>query len=327
MKRRDFITLVGGAAVAVPLAARAQQSAMPVIGFLHSVSRASSTPLVAAFHQGLKETGFIEGQNVAVEYRWAAGHYDQLPAMAADLVRRQVSVIATTGGSPSALAAKAATTMVPIVFQLGGDPVALGLVTSLSRPVGNLTGVTNLGVELGPKQLELVHALTPTQTIIALLVNPTAPYTVTLLEVLEAAARSLGRDLHVLHASSDRDFDGVFATLASLGAGALVIGTDAFLNSRNEQLGELTLRHGMPAIFQFREFAAAGGLMAYGGSRTDAYRLVGLYTGRVLKGEKPADLPVQQTTKAELIINLKTAKTLGITFPLTLLGRADEVIE
>jgi putative ABC transport system substrate-binding protein len=327
MERRAFITLLGGAA-AWPLAARAQQP-MPVIGFLSSYSPdAFGQYLVAAFRQGLKETGNFEGRNVTIEYRWAENQYDRLPTMAAALVRRQVAVIAVPGSTPGVLAAKAATTTIPIVFWIGFDPVAAGLVASLARPGGNLTGVTSLNVELVPKRLELLHELLPTATIVGLLVNPTSP---TLAEPttrdLQAAARTLGLQLHVLHASAERDFDPVFATLTQLRAGALVIGPDPFFNSRSEQLAALTVRHAVPAIYQYREFAAAGGLMSYGGSFTDPARQVGVYTGRILKGDKPADLPVQQSTKVELFINLKTAMALGLTLPLSLLGRADEVFE
>jgi putative tryptophan/tyrosine transport system substrate-binding protein len=326
MKRRDFITLVGGAA-AWPLAARAQQPALPVIGFLEAKSADTSAHLVAAFRQGLKEAGYIEGQNVAIEYRFAENQYGRLPALAADLARRQVAVIAASGGPPAALAAKGATTTIPIVFNMGADPIALGLVDSLNRPGGNLTGVSSLNVELGPKRLELLHELAPTATNIAMLVNPTNPNAEAYSTALKTAARTLGVQLQVLHASTERDFDMVFATLVQLQVGALVIGTDGFFITRSEQFAELAVRHAMPTIFVFREFAAAGGLMSYGGSLTDEYRQVGGYTGRILKGEKPADLPVQQATKVELIINLKTARALGLTVPLALLTRADEVIE
>ena len=325
MRRREFITLLGGVA-SWPLAARAQQPAMPVIGFLNSASPDGYAVPVRAFRQGLKDIGYVEGQNVAIEYRWAEGQYDRLPALAADLVRRQVTAIAATS-TPAALTAKAATTTIPIVFTTASDPMRLGLVASLSRPGGNVTGATQLNVEVGPKRLELVRELLPAATIIALLVNPTNPVAETLARDLQAAARTIGLQLHILNASTERDIDDAFANLAKLRASALVVGSDVFFNTRSEQLGALTVRHGVPTIYQYREFAAAGGLMSYGGSITDSYRRAGGYTGRILKGEKPADLPVQQSTKVELIINLKTAKTLGLTFPLSLLGRADEVIE
>ena len=325
MRRREFMSLLGGAA-AWPLVAHAQQPAMPVIGFLNSASPDGYAVPVRAFRQGLKDIGYVEGQNVAIEYRWAEGQYDRLPALAADLVRRQVTAIAATS-TPAALTAKAATTTIPIVFTTASDPMRLGLVASLSRPGGNVTGATQLNVEVGPKRLELVRELLPAATIIALLVNPTNPVAETLARDLQAAARTIGLQLHILNASTERDIDDAFANLAKLRAGALVVGSDVFFNTRSEQLGALTVRHGVPTIYQYREFAAAGGLMSYGGSITDSYRRAGGYTGRILKGEKPADLPVQQSTKVELIINLKTAKTLGLTFPLSLLGRADEVIE
>ena len=324
MKRREFITLIGGAA-AWPLAARAQQPAMPVIGFLNGASADGYAISARAFRQGLKDTGYVEGENVAIEYRWAEGQYDRLPAMAADLVRRKVDVIAAN--SAAMLPARAATTTIPIVFVTSLDPVQLGLVASLSRPGGNLTGVTSLNVEVGPKRLELLHELVPAVNVIGLLVNPNNANAQTLSKDLQVAARKLGLQLHVLHAGNERDFDGVFVDLVQLRAGALVIGTDAFLTSHSERLAALALRHAMPAIYQYPEFTAAGGLMSYGGSIKETFRTVGVYTGRILKGEKPTDLPVQQITKVELIINLKTAKALGITVPLPLSGRADEVIE
>jgi putative ABC transport system substrate-binding protein len=323
MKRREFVAGLAGA-VAWPLAARAQQP-MPVIGFLSSAAPDRDAGRLRAFRQGLSETGYVEGQNVAIEYRWAEEKNDRLPALAADLVRRQVTVI--VANNPAALPAKAATTTIPIVFTIGFDPVAAGLVASLNRPGGNLTGVTSLNLELGLKRLELMHEIVPGASIMAFLVNPTSPSADTQLRDLQAPARTMGRQLHVLHASTERDFETAFATLVQLRAGGLVIGPDAFFNSRSEQLATLAVRHAVPAIFQFRAFAAAGGLVSYGGSLAELNRQSGVYTGRILKGEKPAELPVQQSTKVELIINLKTAKALGITVPDHLLRRADEVIE
>jgi putative tryptophan/tyrosine transport system substrate-binding protein len=327
MRRREFITLLGGAAAVWPLAARAQQPAMPVIGFLNSESPNLYAHLVRAFREGLSESGYVEGRNVAIEYRWAEGRYDQLPALVADLIRRQVTVIAAN--SPAAvLAAKAATTTIPIVFTTGYDPVAAGLVASLSRPGGNLTGVTSLTAEVGPKRVELLHEVVPTATSIALLVNPAAgAMHETISKDLQAAARKFGLQTHVLHASAVQDLDTVFATVTQLQPGGLVIGSDPFFNSQSKQLAALAIRHAMPTAYQYREFAAAGGLLSYGGSLTGMYHQFGVQTGRILKGDKPADVPVQQATKVELIINMKTAKALGLTVPITLLGRADEVIE
>jgi putative tryptophan/tyrosine transport system substrate-binding protein len=327
MKRREFITLLGGAAAAWPVAARAQQAAMPVIGFLSSASPDAYALRLLAFRQGLKEAEYVEGRNVEVEYRWSKGQNDKLPVLAAELVQRRVAVIVAAGGGPAATAAKKATATIPIVFGVAVDPVEAGLVASLNRPGGNSTGVTTLNVELGPKRLELLHELMPTATVVALLVNPTNASSEAISRDLQAAARALGLQLHVLHASAERDFDAAFAALIRLRAGALVIGPDIFFLARSEQLAALTVRHAMPAIFQYRPFAAAGGLVSYGTDETEYYRLVGIYAGRVLKGEKPSDLPVQQATKVELIINLKTARALGITVPLPLIGRADEVIE
>jgi len=326
MKRREFITLLGGAAATWPHSAKAQQPAIPVIGYLGTSSFELDRLQTDAVRQGLSDTGYVEGQNIAIQYRWAEHQNDRLPALAADLVRRQVALIAL-GGLPPALAAKAATSTIPIVFQMGVDPVEAGLVASLNRPGGNITGVSNLNVELGPKRLELVHELIPGRSSIALLVNPVNPNAEGLISQTGAAARTLGRNFHVVRASAPRELDAVFARLVELKTGALVIGTDGFLIRHGKLLGELSVRHRVPAIFQTPEFAASGGLMSYGASLPEAYRLVGVYAGRILKGEKPADLPVQRATKAELILNLKTAKALGLTIPLPLLGRADEVIE
>jgi putative ABC transport system substrate-binding protein len=298
-----------------------------VIGLLGAGSPELWADRLRAFRQGLSEAAYVEGNNVAIEYRWAEGQYDRLPALAADLVRNRIAVLATQD-TPATLAAKAVTTTIPIVFFTAADPVEVGFVANLARPGGNLTGVAILGVELGLKRLELLHELVPTATIMALLVNPTNPaLSEPITRGLQAAARALGLELHVLQASTDRDFDAAFATLIQLRAGGLVIGPDALFASRSERLAALTLRHAIPTIFQFHPFTAAGGLMSHGSSDTDAYRLAGIYTGRILKGEKPADLPVQQSTKVELIINVKTARAFGLTVPVSLLRRADEVIE
>jgi ABC-type uncharacterized transport system substrate-binding protein len=326
MRRRRFISLMGGAA-AWPLAARAQQLTLPVIGFLNSESPTTYAAPLAAFRRGLSETGYVEGRNVAVEYRWAEGQYQRLPELAADLVKHQVTVIATPGSSVATIAAKAATTTIPIVFLIATNPVEVGFVTSLNKPGGNLTGVTSLNVEVAAKQLELLHELVPRAAIVGLLVNPAGPLAEPATRTVQAAARVLGLKLQVLHASTERDFDRVFTTLVELQADALVIAPDALFTNRREQLGLLAVRHALPASAPYRDFAAAGGLMSYGSNIAEAYRLAGVVTGRLLKGEKPAELPVMQSTKVELVINLKTARTLGLTVPLSLLGRADEVIE
>ena len=326
MRRRDFIRLLGGAAVTWPLAARSQQQAMPVIGFLHGTSAEMRRTEVTAFHRGLSDTSYVEGQNVAVEYRWAEGRYDRLPALATDLVNRQVSVIAAFG-TAAALVAKATTTTIPIVFLVGGDPIALGLVVSLSRPGGSITGVTPLNDDLAPKLLEWLHELVPKAAIIGYLVNPKNATSDNLSRQVRVAERTIGQRVHILHASSEHDFEPAFATLDQIRAGGLCVQGDTFFNSRREQLVALATRHSIPTVYAFRDYAAAGGLMSYGTSLWDAYREVGVYAGRILKGEKPADLPVQQSVKVELVVNLKTAKALGLTFPLSLLGRADEVIE
>jgi putative tryptophan/tyrosine transport system substrate-binding protein len=328
MRRREFISLIGGVAATWPLAARAQQPVLPVVGFLNVTSAQVYTLQLAAFLKGLSEAGYVDGQNVTIEYKWADGQNDQLPAMAADLVHRRVAVIAATT-TPAAIAAKASTTTIPIVFETGADPVRLGLVTNLNRPGGNITGITQLTQVVTPKRLQLLHELLPTATSIALLVNPAEPTSAeTQSTEVQSVARNLGLELHVLNASSETDFDGVFAKLAQLRAGGLVISGGPFFTSRSEQLGALSLRHAVPAVYANRAFAVAGGLLSYGSDITDAYRLAGNYTGRVLKGDKPGDLPIQQaTTKVEMYINLKTAKTLGVNIPNTLIGRADEVIE
>src|SRR5215468_5143003 len=325
MRRREFITLISGAAAAWPLAARAQQPGMPVIGFLRDTSLADAMHLVVAFRQGLKEAAFIEGQNVVIEYRSAEDQAHRLPALVADLVRQQLALI--VGNTASALAAKAATTTVPIVFVTGNDPVINGLVASLSRPGGNTTGVSFLSSASVTKRLELLRQLVAKPGAIAMLVHPDFPDGEIELRDVQAAAHASGQELIVVEAASDRDIEGAFATFAQRGAVALFIGSHAFFNSRRERVAALALRHALPAAYSLREFATAGGLMSYGTSITDAYRLAGTYAGRILKGERPADLPVQQSTKFEFVINLKTAKALGIEVPDRLLALADEVIE
>lgn len=327
MHRRKFITVLGGAAASWPIAARTQQPALPVIGFLNAASPKSYARQLSAFLKGLAEAGYVDGQNVAIEYRWADGQNDRLPAMASDLVHRQGTVIAATTTAAS-FAAKAATATIPIIFETGADPVHLGLVPNLNRPGSNVTGVTQSNQEVTPKRLQLLHELVPTASIMALLINPASPYQAqTQSSATLLAAHTLGLELHVLNASTESDFDAAFTNVVQLRAGGLVIAADPFFIGRSDQLATLALRHAMPAIFETREFTAAGGLMSYGAPIGETYWLAGNYTGRILKGDKPADLPIQLATKVELIINLKTAKALGINVPNTIIGRADEVIE
>jgi putative ABC transport system substrate-binding protein len=325
--RRKLVALLGGAAVAWPGVALTQQASAPIIGFLSNGSPDAFATRVAAFRQGLRELGYVEGRNVTVEYKWAFGRNDRLPDLAAELARLRPAVIVTTNSSPVALAAKDATNTIPIVFVTGVDPVESGLVASLNRPGGNLTGVTGLGVELGPKRLELLREMVPGARIIAALINPTGLYSAKLSTDFQTAARTLGLQLRILHASTENDLDAVLGDLGRDRSDALVIGIDPFFTGKSELLANLALRHRLPAAYVYREFAAAGGLMSYGGSYTETSRLVGNYAGRILKGDKPADLPVQQVTKVELVLNLQTARVLGLTVPLPLLGRADEVIE
>jgi putative ABC transport system substrate-binding protein len=326
MRRRELLLLLGGMMPAAR-ALRAQQKAMPVIGFLGVASPGPYAPFVAAFRQGLSETGYVEGQNLAIEFRWAEGHYDRLPALAADLVGRKVDVIATSGGGSSARAAKSATSTIPIVFTTGGDPVESGLVASLARPGGNLTGVSMMFTELMPKRLELLSELVPQAAVIALLVNPNNSGTEPMIRDVQQAAHAKGVQVHILQAGTESEIDAAFATLVELHAGALIVSPDPFLGSRRQQLVALASRHAVPAIYEWREFAALGGLISYGPSVAAAFRQAGTYAGKILNGATPADLPVQQPTTFELVVNLKTAKTLGLTVPPSILARADEVIE
>lgn len=325
MRRRQFIGILGGMAP-WPLGAHAQQPALPVIGFLNGASPESYEHQVGAFRDGLKDGGYVEGRNVTIEYRWAEGHYDRLPALAADLVNRKVAVIAATS-TPANVFAKAATKTIPIVFTTGSDPVQLGLVASLSHPGGNVTGVTSLQAELAPKRFELAHELMPDATTVAVLVNPTNPIDKDLTTDAQVSARTFGLELKVIRASTDQEINDAFAGFSQLHAGALIVGSDVFFIERSKRLAELALQYAVPTIFSYREYAAAGGLMSYSGNAILSYHTAGLLAARVLKSEKPADLPVQQATKIELIVNLKTAKAIGIAIPVSLLGRADEVIE
>ena len=327
MDRRKFIGGVASGLLVTPLAARAQEPAIPVIGFLYAASPAQWTPYVAAFRQGLNEAGYVEGKNVAIEYRWAGSHFDRLPALAADLVSRHVAVLITGGAELGARAAKAATSTIPIVFTGGSDAVASGLVASLGRPGGNVTGVSIFAHELVAKRMELLHELAPKATLIAILVNPDNPASESYVRQAQEAARSFGQQLHVLRARTDHDIDAAFATIVQLRAGALIDAPDFFFNIRRQQIVELAARHAVPAIYEFREFVTAGGLMSYGPSLSEVYRQAGIYTGKILSGAKPADLPILQPTKVELVINLKTAKALGLTIPQSVLLRADEVIQ
>jgi putative ABC transport system substrate-binding protein len=325
VNRRTFITLLGTAAAGWPLGGNAQQ--MPVIGYLSSGSPPGFATRLAAFRRGLEEIGYREGGNVAIEYRWAEGKDDRLPAMAAELVARRVSVLAAPGGVSAALAAKAATATVPIVFETGADPVAVGLVGSLSRPSGNVTGVTSLNVEVGPKRFELLRQLRPAARVVALLVNPNNPNSAAVIAEARQAVRTLDLELQLLQASSEGDFDGIFPKLAELHAGGLVVAPDPFFISRSGRLAALTIRHSVPAVFHTREFVVAGALLSYGGSTAESHRQAGIYAGRILKGDKPTDLPIQQVTKVELFINMNAAKALGLEIPPTLLALADEVID
>jgi putative ABC transport system substrate-binding protein len=327
MRRREFITLVGGAAAIWPMAARAQRPARPVIGFLHSATANAYAPMTAAFRQSLSEAGYIDGQNVVIEYRWAEGQFDRLPALATDLVRQQASAIFAGGGSDPSLAAKAATSKIPIVFANGTDPVEAGLVSSLDHPGANITGITFLLNTLGPKELEVLHELVPKGALVALLINPKSSTAVSQLKDLQDTARAVDQQIRIFQASTESEIDTVFASLVEHHLEGLVIGADAFFFSRRDQFVGLATRRSIPTVYPWREAAVAGGLASYGASVTDAYRLAGIYIGRILKGDKAANLPVQRSTKTELVVNLKTARALGINVPNTLIGRADELIE
>jgi len=327
MDRRAFIGRIAGGVLAVPLATRAQTLSMPVIGFLGSASPAQFAPYVAGFRRGLNETGYVEGKNVAIEFRWAEGHYDRVPALAADLVRRQVTVIFASAAGGGARAAKAATSTIPIVFTTGRDPVEMGLVASLSHPGGNLTGINFFTTELREKRLELLHALVPKATVIAYVVNPSEVSLESRRRKLQETARTFGLQLRVVSAANEQEIDAAFATFGQVRPGALVVESDIFFNARREQFVALAARYKVPAIYEGREYVAAGGLMSYGASLSDAWRLAGVYVGNILNGAKPADLPIMQSTKIELVVNLKTAKALGLTIPQSVLARADEVIQ
>jgi putative ABC transport system substrate-binding protein len=329
IRRRELVILLlgGGVAAAGPLVARAQQTAIPVVGYLDLGSSGASTKFAAAFRQGLGETGYVEGRNVTIEYRWADGQYDRLPPLAIDLVRRQVTIIAACGTSAPALAAKAATSAIPIVFQTGGDPVQDGLVSSMNRPGGNITGVSRLSVTLEPKRLELLRELVPNATLIALLINPINPRSELVVQHMQEAARALGLRLHVIKASNEGELDTAFASLVAVRAAALLVAQEPSYRTLRTQITTLAVRHRIPTMYATRDYAVVGGLVAYDASPLDSYRQVGIYAGRILKGEKPADLPVMQPTKFELVVNLKTARALGLTVPPTLIARADEVIE
>jgi ABC-type uncharacterized transport system substrate-binding protein len=327
MNRREFITLLGGAAAAWPRVAHAQQPAMPVIGFLYALPFSANEHLVVAFRKGLNETGYVEGRNVAIEYRSADGDYDRLPALAAELVARRVAVIATSGGTPAARAATAATKTIPIVFTTGGDPVQLGLVASLNRPGGNATGINVMTTALEPKRLELLREIAPRADVIAFLVNPDNADASAQLRDVEAAARSIGQQIIIIHASTDDDLENALVKVVNQRAGALLVANDAFFNARREQIAKIVAYHGLPAIYAYREYVAAGGLMSYSTSLTETLRQVGRYTGQILKGDKPAELPIMRPTKFELVLNLKAAKAIDLAIPESFLLRADEVIE